>query len=295
MEEQKPQKDKGRVLKLNQAGAPADRQTSSRESSEETSDAVGGEKPMPGFVGAGTSASEGAREKTIPGTDRKLEKKFWKPKRIMSVGAVAGFVGLVLYMAIFGDHSARLNVQVERITISEVTVGPFQEFIPQRGTVMPIQSHYLDALEGGQVEEIFLEEGAMVEKGTRILRMSNPSLEQTVLSQEAQLFEQINRMENTRLSQEIQDIQRKRDLMSIELDLQKSERDFQKQKALFERNSPRDMNSKSAKTNTNTRRSSRFLCWRPCGATPCIASMNWLPCRSAHGACSSNWMTCVAR
>ena len=234
MEERKPQKDKGRVLKLNQAGAPADHQTSSQESSEGASDSVGREKPMPGFVNAGTSASEQKGETTIPGTDRKLERKFWTPKRIMSVGAVAGFVGLVLYMAIFGDHSARLNVQVERITISEVTVGPFQEFIPQRGTVMPIQSHYLDALEGGQVEEIFLEEGAMVEKGTRILRMSNPSLEQTVLSQEAQLFEQINRMENTRLSQEIQDIQRKRDLMSIELDLQKSERDFRKQKALFE-------------------------------------------------------------
>ena len=191
---------------------------------------------MPGFVNAGTSASEQKGETTIPGTDRKLERKFWTPKRIMSVGAVAGFVGLVLYMAIFGDHSARLNVQVERITISEVTIGPFQEFIPQRGTVMPIQSHYLDALEGGQVEEIFLEEGAMVKKGTRILRMSNPSLEQTVLSQEAQLFEQINRMENTRLNQEIQDIQRKRDLMLIELDLQKSEREFLRQKALFERN-----------------------------------------------------------
>ena len=81
------------MLKLNQAGAPADRQPSSRESSEGTSDAVGGEKPMPGFVGAGTSASEGSREKTIPGTDRKLEKKFWKPKRIMSVGSGRGICG----------------------------------------------------------------------------------------------------------------------------------------------------------------------------------------------------------
>ena len=251
---------------------------------------------MPGFVNAGTSASEQKGETTIPGTDRKLERKFWTPKRIMSVGAVAGFVGLVLYMAIFGDHSARLNVQVERITISEVTVGPFQEFIPQRGTVMPIQSHYLDALEGGQVEEIFLEEGAMVEKGTRILRMSNPSLEQTVLSQEAQLFEQINRMENTRLSQEIQDIQRKRDLMLIELDLQKSERDFRKQKALFENEISRlEKNSCRQKTVTIMPKSSGYLCWRRSDATPCIASMNWLPCRSAHGACSANWMTCVAR
>lgn len=234
MEEKKPKKEKGRVLKLNRAGTASDRQNSGQEKSQGPADSVGGDTPIPGFVNAGTSAS--GRETPSTGMDRKIEKKLLTPKRIISVVAVVGFVGLVLYMAIFGDHSARLNVQVERITISEVTIGPFQEFIPQRGTVMPIQTHYLDALEGGQVEEIYLEVGAMVDQGTQILRMSNPTLEQTVLSQEAQLFEQINRMENTRLNQEIQDIQRKRSLMDIELDLQKSERDFRKQKALFENN-----------------------------------------------------------
>ena len=234
MEEQEPKKDKGRVLRLNRADVTADPQSSSQVTSQGPADSVGGDKPVPGFVNPGTS--EPVRETPSGGMDRKIRKKLWTPKRIISVAAIAGFVGLVLYMAIFGDHSARLNVQVERITISEVTVGPFQEFIPQRGTVMPIQTHYLDALEGGQVEEIYLEVGAMVEQGTPILRMSNPTLEQTVLSQEAQLFEQINRMENTRLNQEIQDIERKRSLMDIELDLQKSEREFRKQKALFENN-----------------------------------------------------------
>lgn len=234
MEEQKPKKEKGRVLRLSRTGAGSDREASDPEASQGPADSVGGEKPIPGFVNPGTSQPD--RETPSGGMDRKIEKKLLTPKRIISAGAVTGFVGLVLYMAIFGDHSARLNVQAERITISEVTIGPFQEFIPQRGTVMPIQTHYLDALEGGQVEEIYLEVGAMVDRGTPILRMSNPTLEQTVLSQEAQLFEQINRMENTRLNQEIQDIQRKRSLMDIELELQKSERDFRKENALFENN-----------------------------------------------------------
>lgn len=232
MEEQKPEKEKGRVLRLNRSDASSDQQASGREASQRPADSVGGDKPVPGFMNPGTSTSE--REAPSGGMDRRIEKKLLTPKRIISVAAVVGIVGLVHYMAIFGDHSARLNVQAERITISEVTIGPFQEFIPQRGTVMPIQTHYLDALEGGQVEEIYLEVGAMVEQGTPILRMSNPTLEQTVLSQEAQLFEQINRMENTRLNQEIQDIQRKRSLMDIELELKKSERDFRREKALFE-------------------------------------------------------------
>ena len=189
-------------------------------------------KPVPSFV---SSPSEPTKTVGLASMDRQIKRKVWTLKRIASIGAVATFVGLVVYMAIFGDHSAKLNVQVERITISEVTRGPFQEFIVQRGTVLPIQIHYLDALEGGQINEIFLEEGTVVKKGEPIIRLSNPQTEQNVLSQEAQLFEQINRMENTRLSQEIQDIHRKQQLINLDLDLKRAERNYIKQKELYKR------------------------------------------------------------
>lgn len=232
--EQKPEQGEGRAVKLEQEDKKPVPSFLGKGSSPEPPKPEAAKKPVPSFVG-GSSASEPALETNIQGMDRKVEKKVWTLKRIASIGAVATFVGAVLYMAIFGDHSAKLNVQVERITISEVTHGPFQEFIVQRGTVMPIQTQYLDALEGGQVEEVFLEEGTIVKKGDPILRLANPSLEQRVLSQEAQLFEQINNMENTRLNQEIQDINRKRSLMDIELSLQQAERNYLKEKELFER------------------------------------------------------------
>ena len=167
--------------------------------------------------------------------DRRVEKKIWTPKRIASISGVAVFVCAVIYMAVFGDHSARLNVQVDRITISEVTRGPFQEFTVQRGTVLPIQTYYIDALEGGQIEEIFLEEGTMVEKGRPILKLSNPTLEQNILTQEARLFEQINNMENTRLNLENRAIRNRQELMRVELNLRETERQYEKQKVLFER------------------------------------------------------------
>jgi len=192
-------------------------------------------RPVPSFVSEGSSAPQPAPQTGVLSMDRKVAKKVWTPKRITSIGAVALFVGLVAYTAIFGDHSSRLNVQIERITISQVTRGPFQEFIVQRGTVMPIQTHYLDALEGGQIQEIFVEEGAVLKKGEPILRLSNPQTEQRVLSQEAQLFEQINRMENTRLNQDIQDINRKKSLINIELSLKQAERRYLKEKELFAR------------------------------------------------------------
>ena len=207
-------------------------------------------KPMPGFLGHASPP-----EKSGTGMDRKVKRRWWTPVRIAGIGAAALFVGAVLYIAIFGDHSAKLNVQVERIVISEVVRGPFQEFIVIRGTVMPIQTHYLDALEGGQIQEIFLEEGAMVEPGTPILRLSNPNTEQRVLSQEATLFEQINNMENTRLNQEIQAIARKRDLMNIELNVQQAEREYNRARELRERNliSPDDFSTAQERYEHNQR------------------------------------------
>ena len=186
-------------------------------------------KAVPSFVGSGSSSPKQATDtQGLDGMDRKVEKRVWTPKRIASIGAIAAFVCAVIYMAIFGDHSARLNVQTDRITISEVTRGPFQEFTVQRGTVLPIQTYYLDALEGGQIGEIFLEEGTMVEKGTPLLKLSNPTLEQMILTQEARLFEQINNMENTRLNLEARAIRNRQELMRVELNLRETERQIRK-------------------------------------------------------------------
>ncbi|MBT3602565.1 MAG: HlyD family efflux transporter periplasmic adaptor subunit [Candidatus Latescibacteria bacterium] len=209
-----------------------------------------GPKKVPSFL-SGAANKPGAQQQPEPeksgtGMDRQVKVNKWTLKRIASIAAVVLFVGAVVYMAIFGDHSAKLNVQIERITISEVIRGPFQEFIVQRGTVLPFQTHYIDALEGGQVEEIFLEEGTMVEKDTPILRLSNPRTEQTVMNQEATLFEQINIMENTRLNLESQANQNLQQLMRGELDLQQKERAYNRVKVLYEQGRDRGWISKDA-------------------------------------------------
>ena len=75
----------------------------------------------------------------------------------------------------------------------------------------------------------------MVEKGMPILKLSNPTLEQNILTQEARLFEQINNMENTRLNLENRAIRNRQELMRVELNLRETERQYEKQKVLFER------------------------------------------------------------
>ena len=223
-----------------------------------------GPKKVPSFL-SGAGNKPGAQqnpepEKSGTGMDRKVKVNKWPAKRIAGIVVATAFVGAVIYMAIFGDHSAKLNVQVERITISEVIRGPFQEFIVQRGTVLPFQTHYIDALEGGQVEEIFLEEGAMVEKGTPILKLTNPNTEQRVMNQEATLFEQITNMENTRLTLEARAIDNHQALMRSELDLQRTEREFNRIQKLYDGKLASEDQYQTAKENfAHTKKLKEFM------------------------------------
>lgn len=156
--------------------------------------------------------------------DRIIEKKKWPPKKILYVagGAVLGV--LIIYNFLFADRSAKLNVKTEKITIAKVQRGTFQEFIPVTGTIMPIKTIYLDAMEGGRVDKLFLEQGAMVKQGDEILKLTNTNLQMDVMFREAQLFEQINNLRNTRLAFEQNKLRVRGDLIDLEYEITKLKR-----------------------------------------------------------------------
>ena len=136
--------------------------------------------------------------------DRKIEKKpFYKRTRFwIYASGVALFI--VLIAMIIADSGSKLNVDADKITISTVREGDFQEFIPVTGTVMPKTSYYLDAIQGGIVEAKYVEEGAIVRKGEKLLKLSNTNVQLNALQQETFAYQQINDARNTRL--QIQEI-----------------------------------------------------------------------------------------
>ncbi|MFH1998522.1 MAG: efflux transporter periplasmic adaptor subunit, partial [Planctomycetota bacterium] len=105
--------------------------------------------------------------------DRKIEKKRWTWKRVTLAAAAAGAVMLLLYLFFIRDHIARQAVSSDRLIISTVEHDAFQEFIQVSGTVIPIKTNFLDAIEGGKVETVYLEAGSYVNKGDRILKLAN--------------------------------------------------------------------------------------------------------------------------
>ncbi|MDP5044581.1 MAG: efflux RND transporter periplasmic adaptor subunit, partial [Leeuwenhoekiella sp.] len=102
---------------------------------------------------------------------------------------------IIIFVIISSTGGAKLNVEKERLSIAAATQGVFQENIPVNGVVMPITTIYLDALEGGRVEEKFVEDGAIMKKGDPILRLSNTDLELSLVNQETQVYNLLTQMQ----------------------------------------------------------------------------------------------------
>ncbi|HXB10067.1 MAG TPA: efflux RND transporter periplasmic adaptor subunit [Puia sp.] len=104
-------------------------------------------------------------------------KKTWTTKRLMTIGGITALVLLIAGSFYFTSGKNRLNVDLERITVSEITKAPFQESIPQNGTVLPLTTIYLVTTDGGRVADRYVDDGAILKKGDPILKLANTDLE----------------------------------------------------------------------------------------------------------------------
>jgi HlyD family secretion protein len=169
------------------------------------------------------------------GMDRQIERKT-PVSRIVGLG-VAGILALLfvwwLVTALLGGRS--LSVDSQRISVAEVSVGTFEDFIPLRGRLVPRSTVYLDAVEGGRVERVLLEDGAIVEAGDPIVLLSNTNLQLEVLGREAAVTEQLNFMRTLELQLEQNRLSHKRNLVEIDYQITRLTRSIQRQSELAER------------------------------------------------------------
>ncbi len=166
--------------------------------------------------------------------DRIIQKKKWTLKKIAIYAAAAVFIIFLAYTFIFKDFSSKLNVKKKRLTISTVTTRLFQERIPVTGTVIPIKTVYLDALEGGRVEDIYAEAGEMVKLGDPIIRLENTALRLNVMQQQASMLDQRNALRNSRLQMDRQKIDLYNKLADLDYEIKKARRTFEQNQMLLE-------------------------------------------------------------
>ena len=166
--------------------------------------------------------------------DKVVEKKGLsnKVKAGIAAGALA-VAGIAFYA--YAPSSSSQTVAAERLTISTVERGTFDDFLPLRARVEPLLTVYLDSIEGGRIEQVLVEDGASVQKGQMLAILSNAELQLSVLARQTEVTQQINSLRSQELALSQTRLADERGLYETRAALDKSERQFAREKALADR------------------------------------------------------------
>ncbi|EDP71720.1 efflux transporter, RND family, MFP subunit [Flavobacteriales bacterium ALC-1] len=181
--------------------------------------------------------------------DVPIQKKKFSSKKLGLIGGVLAIIALIVYVIMQTSGGSKLNVEKERISIHTVSKAVFQENIPVNGIVLPITTIYLDALEGGRVEEKFVEDGAMMKKGEPILRLSNTDLELSLVNQETSVYNLLTQMQISQNAARQNTINRQNQFTDVENNLIEAERIYTLNKRLYDKGAIGRMDYESSKNN----------------------------------------------
>jgi len=126
-----------------------------------------------------------------------------------------------------------LNVNKSEISIKSVEKGFFEDFIVFQAKVTPLNSMLVNVIEGGAVQEIFVNNGDRVSQGQPLARLYNPNTELNYMQQETAIIEQINNLNKAKLDLRNQELNLAKDLISIEHDYQDAKNLYELNQKLF--------------------------------------------------------------
>jgi HlyD family secretion protein len=156
-------------------------------------------------------------------------------RRLLIPGAAAAVLLIILVFWLFAPRADSMSVAQDRLTISEVQSGTFEDFLPVRARVTPLVTVYLDAVEGGQVQKKLVEDGAQVVQGQLLAVLSNAELQLSTLEKQAEVEQQLNNMRSQELALANTRSANMRDLNQAQTDLAKARRQYELYKPLAEK------------------------------------------------------------
>lgn len=149
----------------------------------------------------------------------------------------AGGAGLVLalvWLALGNASQRAYTVTGDRLQLAQAGAGIFEDFIPIRARVTPLRTVFLDAIEGGRIERVLVEDGAVLKAGDPIVELSNTGLQLEVTRNEAAVTEQLNNMRSIELQLEQNRLSHKRNLVEINYQITRLTRLAERQRKLSE-------------------------------------------------------------
>lgn len=163
-------------------------------------------------------------------------KKFWTKQKIAFTGFGVALAAFITYLTFFSDKRSKLNVDAEKITISDVKEGNFDEFIIVQGAVQPLKTIRLDAIVGGYVTQKLVEGGTKVGKGDIILRLENQQLKLNFLQSETEANRLVNDLQNTRQRLRVEKFTLRKTLAELDFQIDQAKDAFERNKKLIKDN-----------------------------------------------------------
>jgi len=175
---------------------------------------------------------------TQPAMDRPIEHPAWSLRRLplaARIGAAAVVIAaasLLLIKLIAGTGERTLRMPLEQLSTATVSQGVFRDLIPVNARVVPRETVYVDAIDGGRVDRLYVEAGDRVEAGQPIIALSNTNLALQVIQQESQLNQAISQLQQNEIALEQNHLVNERGLAEIEYKIQSLQRAMQRRETL---------------------------------------------------------------
>lgn len=168
--------------------------------------------------------------------DRPVVLPWWRRRWIPAAIAVFALLGMIVALTVWLDSGGRsARAEQAKLSIATVSNDVYRDFIPFRGTVVPLETLYLDALEGGRVEHVHVQPGDAVTNGQLLIELSNTELELTVLDREARLIESIVQLQAYQTQLEQNHLSNQKALAEIDYNIARLSRSSKRRSSLAER------------------------------------------------------------
>jgi|KBSSwiStaDraftv2_1062776.scaffolds.fasta_scaffold00080_55 HlyD family secretion protein len=178
---------------------------------------------------------------TGAGMDRKIHHSRWSVKRWplaakLALACVAAVPAVIVVIKLTAGAGVRtIRVPAAQVTLSLVQQGIFHDLIPLRANVVPRDTIYVDAIDGGRVERVLVEAGDLVQKGQPIIELSNTNLALSVIQQESQLNQAISQLQQNEIALEQNKLANERALAEIDYGLVRLRRSDARREGLLAR------------------------------------------------------------
>ena len=182
-----------------------------------------------------TSETPSPREPVTGGAMDKVVERRGLSNRVKACIAAGALAVAAIGFYAYAPSGNSQTVAADRVTISTVQRGTFDDFLPLRARVTPLLTIYLDSVEGGRIEEKLVEDGASVQKGQLLAILSNPELQLSVLARQTDVSRELNSMRSQELALAQTRLADERGMYEAKAALDKAERQHAREAALAAR------------------------------------------------------------